>query len=182
MYYIIIILLILLILYISLYYLNIIENYENDLKCNKLKCRSGPSGKQGPPGYVYTDKGLLMNLDKKNMVMDRFAGSGNYAEAYLTKGKNYKKQQIWTLYSNNSEEMSNKLQNGYGGCLNIINNKVNMTKPENCKSATKWSFTTQGTIVPISNKELCLNYDDKGIVKLSKCPSIITDKYQWAFI
>jgi hypothetical protein len=161
-----------------------LEKYSNQLddaniKCPDLKCRSGPRGRRGEKGGTFTDKGLLMNLNKKDMVVDRYAGFGDYANAYLTTGKNYKPQQIWTLHSS-SGKMANKLENGYGGCLNTKNKKVLMDK---CSNAIKWKFTTQGSITPSNDSTQCLNYNDNdGKLKLNKCPKKITNKYQWAFI
>jgi hypothetical protein len=157
-----------------------VELYNNQSSnCPDLKCRVGQKGTKGSIGSIFTDKGLLMNLNKKDMVVDRYAGSGNNANAYLTSGKNYKPQQIWTLHSS-SDDMANKLENGYGGCLTINNNNIVM---DNCSSANKWSFTTQGALKPLNDTTQCLNYNDNdGKLNISKCPTNITNRYQWAFI
>lgn len=131
----------------------------------ELPCREGPEGPRGPAGGIYTDKGPLRNLAQTDMVVDRMDGAGPYANAYLSQ-RNYKPQQTWILHSSDETDMANKISNQYGGCLNVDDiGNVNMTLPSGCKTATKWLFTSQGTLKPMDDKNKCLSYTDAGIVK-----------------
>jgi hypothetical protein len=95
----------------------------------ELPCRQGPKGPQGSSGGLYLEKGPLRNLSEINKVTDRMFNGGIDSYAYLSE-QNYKPQQNWTLYSTlgditnkkNGKKLSNKLQNQYGGCLNINSN------------------------------------------------------------
>lgn len=130
----------------------------------ELPCKEGPPGPQGKSGGIFSDKGPLRNLGQTNMVVDRFDDSGIYANAYLSE-RNYKPQQTWTLHSS-SGDFGNRLENQYGGCLTIDkNNEIYMTNAGGCKDATKWIFTTQGTIKPMNDKNKCLSYTNAGIFK-----------------
>ena len=56
--------------------------------------------------------------------------------------------------------------------LNDTNNII-MTNPIGCKDATKWTFTSQGTIVPANDRKKCLSYTNAGtIINLEKNGSI----------
>jgi hypothetical protein len=130
----------------------------------ELPCREGPEGPAGPAGGIYSDKGPLRNLAQTDMVVDRMDGAGVYANAFLSQ-RNYKPQQTWTLYSSEGD-LANRLSNQYGGCLTVdkIGN-VNMTTQGQCKTATKWIFTPQGSIRPMNERSKCLSYTNAGIIK-----------------
>lgn len=130
----------------------------------ELPCREGPEGPAGPAGGIYSDKGPLRNLAQTDMVVDRMDGAGVYSNAFLSQ-RNYKPQQTWTLYSSQGD-LANRLSNQYGGCLTVdkIGN-VNMTTQGQCKTATKWIFTPQGSIRPMNERSKCLSYTNAGIIK-----------------
>lgn len=169
----------------------------------ELPCREGPLGPQGPSGGIFTDKGPLRNLGQIDMVVDRSDDSGSAITAFLSQ-QNYKPQQTWTLNSS-KDGLGGVLENQYGGCLTVDEANSVQVKLD-CKNATKWLFTAQGNLKPITDKTKCLSFTNAGMAKnveksglinlknknvnlysnllklnLAKCDNQAKVEQQWAF-
>ncbi len=139
------------------------ENNQKSLK-NIPKCRQGPPGEpgpagipgpQGPAGGVFTQRGVLRNLQYTDLVSERFF---NNTSPYLTK-QNYSTSQLWTLNSKNF------LQNQYKGCLtaNPTTGTITMDTCEGGNEQNKnWAYSAEG-LIRLMNTSKCLSVSPQNV-------------------
>lgn len=124
----------------------------------------GKQGMQGPPGKnggIFLKQGPMRNLKYNNLVMDRLAGNGDAAVAYLD-NMNYSTHQTWTL-----DAESQYLKNEFGGCLYADQDK-NTAYMMDCDNTPpkglKWIYDNNGRM-KLQDTELCLAPVYQGIMK-----------------